>query len=194
MSKTKLLSLLILDNYDSFTFNLVHVVEQLPIQFEVYRNDQIALEEVDRFDRILLSPGPGLPKDAGILPEVLARYAETKPMLGVCLGMQAMVEYFGGTLENMAQVRHGVSTPIEVLKPVDDLFADVPSPFEAGRYHSWAARADALSSPLQVTAVDEDGFVMALKHAHLPLRGVQFHPESVMTQHGRQILANWLNA
>jgi anthranilate synthase component 2 len=184
--------LLIFDNYDSFTYNLVHAVRKLGYpNLEVIRNDKIALEEVDRFDKIILSPGPGIPSEAGILLPLIKQYAPTKSILGVCLGHQAIAESFGGTLENTAEVFHGVSTPVHVVEP-DLLFEEMPQTFEAGRYHSWIVSRDGLPECLRITAVSDEGTIMALRHREYDVRGVQFHPESVLTPLGETIIANWL--
>ena len=185
------LKVLILDNYDSFTYNLVHLVEQFAEDFEVVRNDRIELEAVDAFEKVLLSPGPGLPADAGIMPDLIRNYASTKSILGICLGMQAIVEFSGGNLYNLDQLMHGVSTPIFVDE-AKGLFKNLPKEFEAGRYHSWGAKAEDLPSELVMTAHDEQGFAMAIRHRNLDLCGVQFHPESIMTEHGNQLIGNWL--
>jgi anthranilate synthase component 2 len=186
--------LLIFDNYDSFTYNLVHAIRKLGYtDMEVIRNDKIALEEVDRFDKILLSPGPGIPSEAGILLPLIKRYAPTKSILGVCLGHQAIAESFGGTLENTSEVFHGVSTPVHVVDP-DLLFDDMPTTFDAGRYHSWIVSRDGLPECIRVTAVSDEGTIMALRHKEYDVRGVQFHPESVLTPLGETLIANWLKA
>ena len=184
--------ILVFDNYDSFTYNLVHAVKKLGYSdVEVYRNDQIALEEIDRFDKIILSPGPGVPSESGILLDVIRRYAPTKSILGVCLGEQAIAEAFGGTLINLTEVHHGVSSMIDVLEE-DVLFAGLPEQLEVGRYHSWAAEKSTLPDCLTITAVDEEGMIMALAHKTYDVSGVQFHPESVLTPDGERMLKNWL--
>jgi len=186
--------LLIFDNYDSFTYNLVHAVRKLGYtNLEVIRNDKIALEEVERFDKIILSPGPGIPSEAGILLPLIKQYAPTKPILGVCLGHQAIAESFGGTLENTAEVFHGVSTPVHVVEP-DLLFENMQQTFDAGRYHSWIVSRDGLPECLCVTAQSDEGTIMALCHREYDVRGVQFHPESVLTPLGETIIENWLKA
>jgi anthranilate synthase component II len=184
--------LLVFDNYDSFTYNLVHAVKKLGYtDVEVHRNDQIALEEIARFDKIILSPGPGVPSESGILLEVIRTYAPSKPILGVCLGEQAIAEAFGGTLINLSEVHHGVSSMVDVLEE-DVLFNGLDKKIEVGRYHSWAAEKSTLPECLTITAVDEDGMIMALAHKTYDVRGVQFHPESVLTPKGEQMLKNWL--
>ena len=188
------MKILVFDNYDSFTYNLVHAVKKLGYpDVEVYRNDQIGLEEIDRFDKIILSPGPGVPSESGILLDVIRRYAQTKSILGVCLGEQAIAEAFGGTLINLTEVHHGVSSMIDVLEE-DVLFAGLPKQLEVGRYHSWAAEKSTLPGCLTITAEDEEGMIMALAHKTYDVRGVQFHPESVLTPDGERMLKNWLEA
>lgn len=187
------MNILVLDNYDSFTYNLVQYIRELNPAWnvEVHRNDAIDLEAVASYDAIVLSPGPGLPSEAGIMPALIRRYAPVKPILGVCLGQQAIGEAFGGTLENLSQVFHGVDTDIRVTDPQEPLFRDIPQVFRAGRYHSWVVRRQDLPSALVVTAEDDQGAIMSLRHAVYNVRGVQFHPESIMTEYGRQILANF---
>ena len=188
------MKLLILDNYDSFTYNLVHLIEKVsPISFEVIRNDKIQLNDVDRFDKILLSPGPGLPKNAGIMPELITKYSASKNIFGVCLGLQAIGEAFGGTLKNLEEVAHGLSTPIKIIDK-DILFKNCPVNFKVGRYHSWVLDELTLPSTLKVTAIDVKGNVMAIKHETLNVRAVQFHPESILSEYGEVILHNWLNS
>ena len=188
------MKILLLDNYDSFTYNLYHLVrEQGEIDIEVVRNDKITLEEVDSFDKIILSPGPGIPSESGILLEVIRTYAPSKSILGVCLGEQAIAEAFGGTLINLSDVHHGISSMVDVLEK-DVLFDGLPKRIEVGRYHSWAAEKTTLPECLTITAVDEEGMIMALAHKEYDVRGVQFHPESVLTPDGEQMLKNWLEA
>jgi anthranilate synthase component 2 len=187
------MNILVLDNYDSFTYNLVQYIQEIisrPV--DVYRNDAITLEDVDGYDVIFLSPGPGLPADAGIMSSLLKRYAASKAILGVCLGHQAIGEAFGATLENLEQVYHGVETPVHLTVKDELLFREVPPVFQGGRYHSWVVRAEDLPDCLEVTAVDSKGMIMALRHRRYNVRGVQFHPESVMTEYGIQILENFL--
>ena len=184
---------LILDNYDSFTYNLVHYIEAIPNYIvEVFRNDEINIEEVDKYNIIILSPGPGLPKDAGILKEVIKTYASTKKILGVCLGMQAIGEVYGGTLINLNTVFHGVATPIQVLDENDLLFKNLPRKFNVGRYHSWVIDNKNFPENLRITSTEENGQIMSLKHLHHKLYGVQFHPESILTEHGKEMIANFL--
>ena len=186
--------ILVFDNYDSFTYNLVHAVKKLGYtDVEVHRNDQIALEDIERFDKIILSPGPGVPSESGILLDVIRRYAPTKSILGVCLGEQAIAEAFGGTLINLTEVHHGVSSMVDVLHE-DVLFKGLPDQLEVGRYHSWAAEKSTLPACLTITAEDEEGMIMALQHKTYDVRGVQFHPESVLTPDGEKMLRNWLEA
>lgn len=186
------MKILVLDNYDSFTFNLVQYIERILGQkIDVFRNDQITLEEIEQYDAIILSPGPGVPSEAGIMPELIKRYAPTKPILGVCLGHQAIGEAFSGQLENLTQVYHGIETPIEVIDNEEVLFKGIPTVFQAGRYHSWVVRKEELPETLIVTAVDAQGIVMAMRHKEYNVRGVQFHPESIMTEHGMRMLENF---
>ena len=187
------MKILVLDNYDSFTYNLVQYVQELiGHKVDVFRNDAITLDEVDAYDKIILSPGPGLPKDAGIMPELIKRYAPTKDILGVCLGHQAIGEAFGGTLHNIEKVYHGVATPMEVTDGNALLFRGLPNNIEVGRYHSWIVERPNLPESLQITAVDEHGAIMAMKHRKYNVRGVQFHPESVLTPMGKEMLRNFL--
>lgn len=187
-------AILVFDNYDSFTYNLVHAVKKLSYtDVEVHRNDQISLDEIDRFDKIILSPGPGLPHESGILLDVIRTYAPTKSILGVCLGEQAIAEAFGGSLINLPEVYHGVATEINVIND-DILFYDMLTKVSVGRYHSWVVNPETLPSCLKVTAIDENGMIMALKHKTYKVHGVQFHPESVLTPQGEQMLKNWLQA
>jgi anthranilate synthase component 2 len=186
------MKILVFDNYDSFTYNLVHCIEKVSSYTpEVYRNDKISLEEIGRFDKILLSPGPGLPDEAGLLKEVIKTYGASKSIFGVCLGQQAIGEVFGGKLINLEQVYHGIATEMEVVQP-DVLFEHMPTKFKAGRYHSWVIDQHSFPAELEVTVKDARGFVMGIRHRKYDLRGVQFHPESVLTEHGEQIIKNWL--
>ena len=186
------MKILILDNYDSFTYNLFHLVESVcDYEIQVHRNDKIDLDKVSEFDKIILSPGPGLPIDAGILIEVIKHFSQTKSILGVCLGHQAIVEAFGGSLINLDTVFHGVATPINIIKE-DQLLKDISSPFEVGRYHSWVANPKTLPDCLEILAQDESHNIMAIRHKSLNIRGVQFHPESIMTEYGKELIKNWL--
>ena len=188
------MKILVFDNYDSFTYNLVHAVKKLGYtDVEVHRNDQITLEDIERFDKIILSPGPGVPSESGILLDVIRRYAPSKSILGVCLGEQAIAEAFGGTLINLTEVHHGVSSMVDVLHE-DVLFNGLANQLEVGRYHSWAAEKNTLPECLTITAEDEEGMIMALQHKTYDVRGVQFHPESVLTPDGEKMLKNWLEA
>jgi len=185
--------LLILDNYDSFTYNLVQLVEQQgQWNFDVIKNDKISLEEVNTYEKILLSPGPGLPSEAGIMPQVLSVYASTKSILGVCLGHHAIAEAFGGNLYNFSQPVHGIQRKTTILED-DILFKNLPQTFEVGLYHSWAVNKENFPKDLLITALSEKGVIMALKHKTYDVRGVQFHPESIMTAYGREMVWNWLN-
>ncbi|MDR2119795.1 MAG: aminodeoxychorismate/anthranilate synthase component II [Tannerella sp.] len=186
------MNILLLDNYDSFTYNLRHILLELGAGVEVYRNDRITPDEAARFDKIVLSPGPGIPSEAGILLPLIARWAPTKSILGVCLGAQAIGEAFGARLHNLARVYHGVCSDIRTLAP-DPLFSGLEPGFRAGRYHSWVVSKDGFPDCLEITATDaEEGMIMALRHRTYDVRGIQFHPESVLTPQGKQIIANWL--
>jgi len=187
------MKIMVLDNYDSFTYNLVHILKELtggPVA--VFRNDEISLYDAERFDKIIISPGPGVPDQAGITKKLIAHFAPSKSILGVCLGCQAIAEVFGGSLTNLDKVYHGVKTEIIVTDKDDKLFNDVPAKFEAGRYHSWVVNKKDLPSSLRITALDDEGMIMALSHVEYDVKGVQFHPESVMTEYGKKILLNWL--
>ncbi len=186
--------ILILDNYDSFTYNLVHALEHLSGQaVDVFRNDEISLEAVDQYDKIVLSPGPGLPAESGIMLDLIRHYAPTKSILGVCLGHQAIGEAFGGTLENLSKVFHGLATPADIVDLEEPLFQGLPQKQSVGRYHSWVVAKGYLPDCLKITALDEEGQIMAMRHKTYNVRGVQFHPESILTEHGEKMLANWLN-
>lgn len=188
-------NILIIDNYDSFTYNLVHLVNEIGLQCDVWRNDKFALEDVDAYDHIILSPGPGIPSEAGLLLQVIERYAPTKSIFGVCLGQQAIAEVFGGRLYNLGQPMHGIATPIKVTDAQEQLFTNLPQSFKVGRYHSWVVDENAIPDVLTVTAIDEkDNSVMALRHKQYNVRGVQFHPESILTEYGKEMLKNWLDA
>src|ERR1700761_6342314 len=186
--------ILIIDNYDSFTYNLVHLVNEIGLQCEVWRNDQFALGDVDAYSHIILSPGPGIPSEAGLLLQVIEKYSPTKSIFGVCLGQQAIAAVFGGKLYNLKQPMHGIATPIKVTDRQEKLFAGLPESFKVGRYHSWVVDGN-LPGVLPVTAIDEaDNSVMALRHKEYDVRGVQFHPESVLTEYGREMMKNWCPA
>lgn len=186
------MKILVIDNYDSFTYNLVQYIQEITdTPVSVFRNDAISLEEVALYDVVILSPGPGVPSEAGIMPELIKQYASTKPILGVCLGHQAIGEAFGGTLENLKQVYHGVETPINLLGDREPIFEGVPERFQAGRYHSWVVRKENLPDCFLVTAEDDEGMVMAFRHKEYKVMGLQFHPESIMTEHGKRMLDNF---
>ena len=191
------MKILVFDNYDSFTYNLVHLVQKIvKDKLDVYRNDQIPLEKVKAYDKIILSPGPGIPKEAGLLLPLIKEYASSKSILGVCLGHQAIGEAFGGTLTNLSTVYHGVSTPDKIVKheAKHDLFDGLPDEFEVGRYHSWIVNEKDFPKELDITARDDNGYIMALQHKTYDVQGVQFHPESVLTPDGETILRNWLKS
>ncbi len=188
------MKILILDNYDSFTYNLVHYVKEISdAEVIVARNDQIQIEEIEQFSHILLSPGPGLPIDAGIMPKLIKKYAPSKSIFGVCLGMQAIGEAFGGELLNLDKVFHGLAMPVEILKKDERVFSGLPRKFLVGRYHSWIVNSQNIPEELEITAADESGLIMALRHKNLNVRGVQFHPESVLTEFGKEMIENWLS-
>lgn len=192
MDKSIQKKVLVIDNYDSFTYNLVHLVNELGREVVVWRNDKFDLADVDQFDKIILSPGPGIPQEAGLLLDVIKAYAATKSIFGVCLGQQAIAEAFGGTLLNLGRPMHGIATPITVLDKEELLFQDCPEIINVGRYHSWVVSTENLPDCLRVTATDADAEIMALRHNELDVRGVQFHPESVLTDFGKQMMKNWL--
>lgn len=185
-------TVLVIDNYDSFTYNLVHLINELGFEAEVWRNDKFNIEDVDAYHKILLSPGPGIPEEAGLLLDVIRTYAPNKSILGVCLGQQAIAEVFGGKLLNLGRPMHGVATRIKVIDTEELIFRGCKQPLEVGRYHSWVADTQGFPACLQITAIDADGQVMALKHKDYDVRGVQFHPESVLTPQGKQMMENWL--
>ncbi len=184
---------LVIDNYDSFVYNLVHYLEDLGCEVTVKRNDQLSIEEVKPFQKILLSPGPGIPDEAGLLKEIIRSYANTKSIFGVCLGQQAIGEVFGGSLINLDEVYHGVATNVTLSVDNEPLFEGLDTTFEVGRYHSWVVSDKDLPSSLQVTSYDQNGQIMSLRHKELDVRGVQFHPESVLTPDGKKMLKNWIN-
>lgn len=186
--------ILILDNYDSFTYNLLHLIKELgQTNIEVHRNNEISLEEVDRFDKILLSPGPGIPQEAGILLPLIKRYAATKSILGVCLGHQAIGEAFGAQLENLKEVHHGVQSTIQIVSN-ESLFEGLSTEITVGRYHSWIVSKEKFPNCLKITAQDNEGAIMALSHRTYDVKGIQFHPESILTPQGKTMIANWLKA
>ncbi len=187
------MKILVIDNYDSFTYNLVHYLENATNQdIDVFRNDKISLEDVGRYDKILLSPGPGIPVEAGICLDVIKRYAPTKSILGVCLGHQAIGEAFGGSLINLDTVYHGISTPIDITMPEEILYKGLPSKIEVGRYHSWVVAKEGLPDCLQINSIDEKGMIMGISHKEYDVKGVQYHPESVLTNNGMKIIENWV--
>jgi anthranilate synthase component II len=187
------MKILLLDNYDSFTFNIAHYLRELTgDEIPVIRNDQIGLDDVETYDAIVLSPGPGLPADAGIMNDLILRYAPVKKILGICLGMQAIGEVFGGTLLNLPSVYHGVATTAAILAPGEVLFKGLPEKIEVGRYHSWVVDEKTIPPVLEITAIDDFGRIMALRHKLFDVRGVQFHPESVLTPDGKTMISNWL--
>ena len=189
------MKILILDNYDSFTYNLVHMIEDITGNLpDVYRNDEISVEEIAVYDMIVLSPGPGIPEEAGILKEVIRAYAGKKPIFGVCLGLQAIAEVFGGQLVNLKEVFHGVATEMEVVHPSAIIFKDIPAKFDAARYHSWIASKENLPSELVITAIDEDGEIQAIEHKDFMISAVQFHPESILTEVGEKLVRNFIEA
>lgn len=181
----------IIDNYDSFTYNLAHLIKELGAEVDVLRNDKFELEELEKYDKIILSPGPGIPEEAGLLLEVIRTYAGRKPMLGVCLGEQAIGQVFGGKLTNLSEVFHGIQTNVKI-KNKDYIFDGLPTEIPVGRYHSWVVDADGFPEELVVTAISPEGQIMALKHREYDVHGIQFHPESVLTPDGKQIVGNWL--
>ncbi len=188
-----MMNVLVIDNYDSFTYNLVHYLEDLDCKVTVLRNDKFELEEVAAFEKIVLSPGPGIPDEAGLLKPLIERYASTKSILGVCLGQQAIGEVFGGRLHNLNSVYHGVATDITLCVDDERLFEGLETSFPVGRYHSWVVDAD-LPDELEATSFDSNGQVMSLRHKIFDVKGVQFHPESVLTPNGKQLLKNWINS
>lgn len=187
------MNILVFDNYDSFTYNLVHLVEKIIHgKVRVFRNDEIPLEQVKGYDKIILSPGPGIPEEAGLLLPLIKEYAPSKAIFGVCLGMQAIGQAFGADLINLTEVYHGVATGIDIVSREGRLFKGLPDRLEAGRYHSWVVDEKSLPASLAITARDEHGYIMALQHESYDVSGVQFHPESVLTPQGEQIVRNWL--
>ena len=188
------MKVLILDNYDSFTYNLVHMVEEIMGTLPaVFRNDEIAIEAIASYDVLILSPGPGIPAEAGILKEVIATYAGKIPMFGVCLGLQAITEVFGGQIENLEEVFHGVATEMQVVQKEAAIFRGIPEKFVAARYHSWIASRENFPSDMIITAVDEDGEIQAIAHREFNIAAVQFHPESILTEVGEQLVRNFLD-
>ncbi len=187
------MKILVLDNYDSFTYNLVHIIRSLGHHPDVIRNDKIALEEVSKYDKLLLSPGPGIPDEAGIMKQVIEKFGATKSILGICLGHQGIAEVYGAKLYNLPNVLHGVTSMTQVKVKSEILFRNIPETFQSTHYHSWAVLADSITTDLKVTAVNDEGLVMGISHVKYDVKGLQFHPESVMTLVGSKIIANWLN-
>lgn len=194
MDKSIQKKVLVIDNYDSFTYNLVHLVNELGRDVEVWRNDKFDLADVDQFDQIILSPGPGIPEEAGLLLDVIKTYAPTKSIFGVCLGQQAIAQAFGGSLLNLGRPMHGIATPITVVDKEELLFQGCPTIINVGRYHSWVVNNEGLPDCLTVTAIDAAAEIMALRHNDFDVRGVQFHPESVLTEYGKEMMKNWLES
>lgn len=184
--------IVVIDNYDSFTFNLVHYLEALNAEVTVYRNDEFEIEDLENFDKILLSPGPGLPSEAGLLKKVITVYAPTKSILGICLGHQAIGEVFNSNLTNLQSPLHGVSSKVKITNNSDVLFNEIPLQFEVGLYHSWIIDEDSLSNDLIVTSINENGYIMSIRHQNFDVKGIQFHPESILTPFGKTILKNWI--
>jgi anthranilate synthase component 2 len=186
------MKILVFDNYDSFTYNLVQIIkEQSNASVDVFRNDEIPLEDVKAYDKILLSPGPGIPSESGLLIPLIQAYASTKSILGVCLGQQAIAEAFGGSLTNLSKVYHGIATPVELIGD-SVLFEGLPKTFHVGRYHSWVVNENDLPAELKITSKDAEGYIMSLEHTTYDVKGVQYHPESVLTPEGAKIIGNWL--
>jgi len=187
------MKILVIDNYDSFTYNLVHAIKKISgLPVDVFRNDEISLEEIEKYDKLVLSPGPGIPEEAGLLLDIIREYGPKKSMLGVCLGHQAIGEAFGGELHNMNRVLHGIATPVKLTANKSILFENLPDTFDVGRYHSWIVKDENLPSCFEVTSYDNEGRIMSMKHKEYDVEGVQFHPESVLTPLGEKIIANWL--
>ena len=185
--------ILVLDNYDSFTYNLVHVLQKVTgNKVDVFRNDKISLADIERYDKIVLSPGPGIPDEAGIMKELINKYGPSKSILGVCLGLQAIGEVYGGKLINLHKVFHGIATKVNLTNEKDSLFEGLPETFDAGRYHSWIVGNEKFPSNLRITVVDKSGAIMGISHRTYDVKGVQFHPESVLTPFGEKIIRNWL--
>ena len=187
------MKILILDNYDSFTYNLLHYVESFDVECSVVRNDEVDLNDVDSYDKVIISPGPGLPAASGRLMEFIDRCAGRKPLLGICLGLQGIVEHFGGSLYQMERVSHGVPLACAVVDQNEELFKNVPAKFEAGMYHSWAAERKDLPEELIITAEGDNKVIMGIRHRSLDIRALQFHPESIMTPEGKKMIGNWLS-
>lgn len=188
------MKILVIDNYDSFVYNLVHYLQELDCEVTIKRNDQFKLEEVTSYDRILLSPGPGIPDEAGMLKDIIRTYAGKKPILGVCLGLQAIGEVFGGSITNLSEVYHGVSTKAKIVVNDELFFKGLGDEIEIGHYHSWVVTKDDLPEILEITSLDENGHIMSLRHREFDIRGVQFHPESVLTPKGKEMIKNWIDS
>ncbi len=186
------MKIIVIDNYDSFVYNLVHYLEELDCKVHVLRNDQFHIEDLASYDKILLSPGPGIPDEAGLLKQVIKTYAGKKPILGVCLGQQAIGEVFGGSLSNLSKVFHGVATQAKILVDDEPLFKGLGDTIEIGRYHSWVVNKEDFPASLEITSLDDNGQIMSLRHRELDIRGVQFHPESVLTPKGKEMIKNWV--
>jgi anthranilate synthase component 2 len=186
------MKILVLDNYDSFTYNLVHIIRELGFAMDIFRNDKISVEDVKKYDKILLSPGPGVPDEAGIMKQVIKEYGPTKSILGVCLGHQGIGEVYGAKLFNIPKVLHGVTSEVEIKDASEYLFKGVSTRFQATHYHSWAVVSESFTPDIKITAVNDEGLVMALTHVRYDVKGVQFHPESIMTPEGPKMIANWL--
>ena len=195
IDKLHTMKIIVIDNYDSFTYNLVHAIKKITgAPVTVKRNDEISMEEIQEFDKIVLSPGPGIPIEAGLLMDVIRTYASEKCMLGVCLGHQAIGEVFGAKLHNMDNVLHGIATPVRITSRNTCLYKEIKDVFDAGRYHSWIVDSKGLPDCFEITALDDRGQIMSMKHKDYDVQGVQFHTESVLTPVGEQILKNWLNS
>jgi anthranilate synthase component II len=188
------MKIIVIDNYDSFTYNLVHAIKKITgLPVTVYRNDEVDLNDLNQYNKIVLSPGPGIPSEAGLLMEIIREYAPKKSMLGVCLGHQAIGEVFGAKLSNMNNVLHGIATPVHITNRNTNIFENIEDTFNAGRYHSWIVDSEGFPECLEVTSLDDKGQIMSLRHREYDVQGVQFHPESVLTPVGEQIIKNWLN-
>ena len=190
-----MMKILVIDNYDSFTYNLVHAIKKISgLPVDVFRNDEISLEEIEKYDKIVLSPGPGIPEEAGRLLEIIKTFAPKKSMLGVCLGHQAVAEAFGGKIRNLNRVLHGIATPVVRTENQTVLFNNLPESFNVGRYHSWVVEKEELPNCFEITSLDKEGQIMSMKHKTFDVQSVQFHPESVLTPEGEKMIENWLNA
>jgi len=188
------MKVLVIDNYDSFTYNLVHYLEDLDCEVTVFRNDAFDLDEIAPFQKIVLSPGPGIPEEAGLLKEVISTFAASKSILGICLGQQAIAEVFGGSLINLEKVHHGIATKIKITVEDESLFAGLENEIMVGRYHSWVVNRNDFPEVLEITSEDANGQIMSLRHTIFDLKAVQFHPESILTPDGKQLIKNWINS